>query len=80
MVDTASPAPERTFSVREVLRKSRCYNVRKVAAAEAAKLVGLNTCSSAHVHVALRGKTSVQIRRELNKKLEAASGGVFDRS
>ena len=69
MVLHAVPAPKRTFSIGQMLKQGGCYNVRKAGKEVTEMLLDTFECSAAEVQIPLQGKTSVQVRRELNVAL-----------
>ena len=69
MVEGASTSAPRRFSVQDVVKSKRLYNVRRAPQGVVDKLMQDTHCASAAVHVPLQGKTSAQVRRELRQKL-----------
>ena len=69
MVDDASPATPRKFTLCDVLRSKRVHNVRKAPPGIVAALMRDTGCVDAKVNMPLRGKTSAQVRRDLRRRL-----------
>ena len=69
MVERATDAGHRSFSVLQMLQASKAYNIRRATRDVARRLMRHANCSNANVHVAMQGKSMAQIRRELNSSL-----------